>query len=277
MLGIYITAGYPNTQSTIKALRILDEANVDLIELGVPFSDPLADGPVIQKAAYEALQQGMNLDKVFELLAEARKPGVQATSGKGLNNVILFSYYNPLYAYGWDKLIQQCLKHKVRGALIPDLPVDEAEILSKKFKDAGLDLILLAAITSTEERLRRIYDLSSPFIYLVSRIGITGSDSDNASLRGAERSEAILTSPSGSSGQAMQSPSAVIQKLKSFGNKPIGLGFGIDSRTKVEDAYKAGADMAIVGTKAVRVLENCDESMSCFKEFIKALKAPVEV
>lgn len=265
MLGIYITAGYPNTQSTIKALRILDEANVDLIELGVPFSDPLADGPVIQKAAYQALEQGMNLDKIFDLLAEARSAGVQAAPGKGLNNVILFSYYNPLYAYGWDKLIQQCLKHQVRGALIPDLPVDEAEILSKKFKDAGLDLILLAAITSTDERLRRIYDLSSPFIYLVSRIGITGSDSDVQKLSN-ERS--TLSNE--------QSVENIIQKLKSFGNKPIGLGFGIDSRTKVEDAYRSGADMAIVGTKAVRVLENCDESMNCFKEFIKALKVPVE-
>ncbi len=265
MLGIYITAGYPNTQSTIKALKILDEANVDLIELGVPFSDPLADGPVIQKAAYQALQQGMNLDKIFALLEEARSQGIKASSGKGLNNVILFSYYNPLYAYGWDKLIKQCQAHQIRGALIPDLPVDEAEVLSKKFKDAGLDLILLAAITSTDERLRKIYDLSSPFIYLVSRIGITGSDSDVQSLKG-------------NSSTSVDRPlSSVISKLKSFGNKPIALGFGIDSRTKVEDAYKTGADMAIVGTKAVRVLEACDESLNCFKEFIKALRAPVEV
>ena len=208
----------------------------------------------------------MNLDKIFDLLQEARSLGVHAAPAKGLNNVILFSYYNPLYAYGWDKLIKQCQAHQVRGVLIPDLPVDEAEILSKKFKAAGLDLVLLAAITSTEERLRRIYDLSSPFVYLVSRIGITGSDSDNASLRGAERSEATW-----------QSPGAVIEKLKSFGNKPIALGFGIDSRAKVEEAYQAGADMAIVGTKAVRVLENCDESLNCFKEFIKTLKAPAKV
>ena len=105
MLGIYITAGYPSKEHTVKALRILDEANVDLIELGVPFSDPLADGPVIQKAAHQALEQGMNLDKIFDLLQEARSTGVNAAPGKGLNNVILFSYYNPLFAYGWDKLI----------------------------------------------------------------------------------------------------------------------------------------------------------------------------
>ncbi len=272
MLGIYITAGYPSTEHTIKALQILDEANVDLIELGVPFSDPLADGPVIQKAAHQALAQGMNLDKIFELLATTRSLGIKATPGKGLNNVILFSYYNPLYAYGWDKLIKQCQAHKVTGILIPDLPVDEAEILSEKFKTAGLNLTLLAAITSPEERLRKIYELSSPFIYLVSRIGITGSDSDAASVKeqGSKTKAENVSSND-------QSSLTVLSKLKSFGNKPIALGFGIDSRDKVEAAYQAGADMAIVGTKAVRVLENCDESLKCFQEFIKTLKAPMKV
>ena len=254
MLGIYITAGYPNTQSTIKALRILDEANVDLIELGVPFSDPLADGPVIQKASHQALQQGMNLDKIFELLNEARSSGVKSAPAKGLNNVILFSYYNPLFSYGWDKLIQQCQRYQVKGVLIPDLPVDEAEELSKKFKDAGLDLVLLAAITSTEKRLRKIYDLSSQFVYLVSRIGITGSNEDVKTIN------PVSPLP------------AIIAKLKSFGDKPIGLGFGIDSREKVEEAYKFGAEIAIIGSKAVKILEEDDAELTQFKSFIQGLQ-----
>ncbi|MDA0771684.1 MAG: tryptophan synthase subunit alpha [Cyanobacteria bacterium] len=241
MLGIYITAGYPNADATIEALRILEKSQVDLIELGVPFSDPLADGPVIQKAAFESLQQGMNLDKVFDLFKQS---GVKTKT-------ILFSYYNPLFAYGWDKLIQQCLINKISGILIPDLPVDEAEELSTKFKAAGLDLVLLAAITSTEERLKRIYDLSNPFVYLVSRVGITG-----AGDAGKDQSEKELLDQT-------------IAKLKSFGNKPIALGFGIDSREKVEAAYRQGADMAIIGTKTVTLTED----LKAFENFIASVKS----
>jgi tryptophan synthase alpha chain len=259
MLGIYITAGYPNTETTIKALKVLDEANVDLIELGVPFSDPLADGPVIQRASHQALELGMNLDKIFELLKQARSSGVKSAPDKGLNNVILFSYYNPLFAYGWDKLIEQCLANQVRGVLIPDLPVDEAAILSQKFKDAGLDLVLLAAITSTAERLRRIYDLSSQFVYLVSRVGITGSSDDIAKLKVDENKEETMLINT-------------MNKLKSFGDKPIGLGFGIDSREKVEAAYKLGAQIAIIGSKAVKILEEDDAGLTQFKSFINGLQ-----
>jgi tryptophan synthase alpha chain len=259
MLGIYITAGYPNSKATVQALRILDEADVDLIELGVPFSDPMADGPVIQNASHKALELGMNLDKIFDLIKEACSNGIKASPDKGLHNVLLFSYYNTLMAYGWDKLITQCVANQIRGVLIPDLPVDEAEELTAKFKSAGLNLTLLAAITSSEERLRRIYNLSSPFVYLVSRIGVTGSDKDIAMLK-SNTDEALRLSET-------------ISKLKSFGKKPIALGFGIDSRSKVEEAYQAGADMAIVGTKAIRVLESCDESMSCFRGFIKTLQS----
>lgn len=241
MLGIYITAGYPNANATIEALCILDKAGVDLIELGVPFSDPLADGPVIQKAAFESLKQGMNLDKIFDLY---KKAGIKTKT-------ILFSYYNPLYVYGWDKLIKQCLINKISGILIPDLPVDEAEELSAKFKAAGLDLVLLAAITSTEERLKRIYDLSSPFVYLVSRVGITGAG--DATKEKAEQELLDKT----------------IAKLKSFGDKPIALGFGIDSKDKVEAAYRQGADMAIIGTKTVTLTED----LKAFEDFISSIKS----
>lgn len=250
MLGIYITAGYPNADATIEALRILEKSQVDLIELGVPFSDPLADGPVIQKAAFESLQQGMNLDKVFDLFKQS---GVKTKT-------VLFSYYNPLFAYGFDKVIVKCKEAGIQGALIPDLPVDEAEDLAEKFKAAGLDLVLLAAITSTEERLKRIYDLSSPFVYLVSRVGITGSDSDLSSLRGAEATK-----------QSSRQLEDVMKKLKSFGNKPIAIGFGIDSKEKVDATFKQGADMAIIGTKTVKLSENLKE----FESFISSLKTKV--
>ncbi|MDD9898560.1 MAG: tryptophan synthase subunit alpha [Candidatus Melainabacteria bacterium] len=249
MLGIYITAGYPDERRTIELLQFLDKSQVDLIELGVPFSDPLADGPVIQAAAFQALQQGTNLDRIFEIYKQADIK----------TKTILFSYYNPLYAYGWDKIIKQCLINGISGILIPDLPVDEAEELCKKFNDAGLDLVLLAAITSTEERLKRIYELSQPFVYLVSRVGITGSDDDIASLRG------------GTAKQSTNQLDEVMKKLKSFGDKPIALGFGIDSPEKVEAAYKQGADMAIIGSKTVKLSEDLTE----FENFIDSLKTKV--
>lgn len=225
MLGIYITAGYPNAQTTTEALKALDaDSSVSIIELGVPFSDPVADGPVIQAASYQALQQGMNLDKIFTLFKEAEIK----------TDTILFSYFNPLNAYGFDNLIEKCKETGIRGALIPDLPIEEAEKLITKFKEAGLDLILLAAVTSTDERLEQIAKLSNPWIYLVSRTGVTGSNKP---------------------GQSFDLKS-IISKLKSHATeKKVAIGFGIDSPEKVQAAYDDGADIAIIGTKAVKILD----------------------
>lgn len=262
MLGIYITAGYPNKETTVKALQVLDELGVDLIELGVPFSDPLADGPVIQKASHEALKQGINLDVIFDIVYQSRQNKLAAKHNthnqqnqcsiirKGLDNLILFSYYNPLYAYGFEKLCQKCNEHGISGVLIPDLPVDEAGELSKLLKKYNLTLTLLAAVTSTDERLKRIAELSEPFVYLVSRTGITGSQGDvnNEVLRN------------------------IIAKLKTHTNKPIGVGFGIDSAVKVKETLALGADMAIVGTKAVKLLEeDKSDNLNLFREFISSL------
>ncbi len=258
MLGIYITAGYPSEKATIEALKILNEKKVDVIELGVPFSDPLADGPTIQKASYEALQAGMNLDKIFELVINARAESELETK-KGLDNVILFSYFNPLEQYGFDKLISRAKEVGVRGVLIPDLPLDKAEILSAQFKENGLDLILLVALTSTQERIKKLCALSHPWIYLVSRIGITGknihADSDSKDFSGAN-SERI---------------EKMIQEMRAYGSETIALGFGIDNKEKVEAAYKLGADMAIIGSKTVQL----SESMIEFESFLKDLKPAV--
>lgn len=260
MLAIYITAGYPTVGTTVTALRILDKAGIDIIELGVPFSDPLADGPVIQRASHTALSNGVNLDRIFEMVDAARADGVQA-AGKGLDNIILFSYYNPLFAYGFDKLIARCLEHKIRGVLIPDLPVDEATELRARFEAAGLHLVLLAAITSTDERLAMIAQNSSPFIYLVSRIGTTGSNDDIRSLRAGAVAD---------TGSRLRE---VIAKLRAAApDKLIGLGFGIDSPERVHEAYEQGADIAIIGSKAIRVMEE-DSKLEAFTKFIDSLKS----
>lgn len=259
MLGIFITAGHPNIEKSIKALQILDEAQVDLIEFGVPFSDPLADGPAIQKSSHEALEAGVNLDKIFEIIKEAKaKQGIELKDfnqngfeQKGLKNIILFSYYNPLLAYGFEKLIKQCKEHGVRGVLIPDLPMDEAHELTEEFKQNNLDIVLLAAPTTTETRAKQICDLSSPFVYLVSRTGTTGS------AENFDQKDNLKT---------------LIKDLKKFTDNPIGVGFGIDEKKKVDQVLELGADMAIIGSKAVKVLESDNDNLDDFSKFIKSLK-----
>ncbi len=260
MLGIYITAGYPDLETTKKALHCLDDEGVDLIEIGVPFSDPLADGPAIQKSSYEALQNGVNLEKIFKLVKETRSETAKRKKRKGLDNIILFSYYNPLYSYGFDELIKSCKDAGVRGVLIPDLPVEEAENLCQKFKDADLDLILLIAITSSKERIKKISELSNPWIYLVSRTGVTGSKEDIKNLDSKSKTDDID-----------ERLKEIIKSIKTNTNKKIAIGFGIDSKEKVDHTLSIGADMAIIGSKTVKLLG--EKGIDGFADFIQNLKA----
>lgn len=250
MLGIFITAGHPNIDKSVRALEVLDEAQVDLIELGVPFSDPLADGPTIQESSHQAIENGVNIDTIFEIIQKARKTSKNKTE-TGLNNLILFSYYNPLNAYGFEKLADECLKNNVKGVLIPDLPMDEAKEIAELFHHKNLHLVLLAAPTTTKDRAKMICELSSPFVYLVSRTGITGGSEDishNAKLK------------------------ELITELKGYSQRPVALGFGIDSPEKVKEARGLGADMAIIGSKTVKVLA-ADQSpnLDDFAKFIKSV------
>ena len=261
MLGIFITAGHPDYTKSLQALQILDEEGVDLIELGVPFSEPLADGPTIQNASHIAISQGMNLDKLFDLVAEARSQGFKQ-AGKGLDNLILFSYFNPLYAFGIERVIAKCKEVGAKGVLIPDLPLEEAEHYVTMFKQAGLTLTLLAAITSTDQRLEQISKHSSPFTYLVSRIGITGTADEVKSLD-AQQKQAI-------NDEVLKDVISKIRAAKE--GQAIGLGFGIDSAAKVQAAYDIGADMAIIGSKAIKVLEqDSTEDLAQFRSFIQSV------
>lgn len=259
MLGIFLTIGHPSIEKSIQALNVLHEEQVDLIELGVPFSDPLMDGPVIQKSSHEALDNGVNLDKIFEILSEAKKdPSYQKDQdssfiqAKGLNNLVLFSAYNPLHVYGFDKLIKKCVEHNIKSVLIPDLPLDESEEVRDKFDKHGIGLVLLVAPTSTHERKEKICKISNPFIYLVSRVGTTGGGENfdqNEELKG------------------------IIKELKANTKHPIAVGFGIDKGEKVKQVLGMNADIAIVGSKAVKVLsEDQSADLSEFRNFIKDLK-----
>jgi len=173
----FITAGDPDLATTRALLVELANAGADVIELGVPFSDPMADGPVIQRASERALKHGFGLEEIFKVVAEAR--------AKIETPIVLFSYYNPLLQYGVDRLAREAKHAGVDGILVTDLTPEEAEEFAATLKLNELNMIFLVAPTSTDDRLRKISAYASGFVYAVSRTGVTGARenlSDEAEL-----------------------------------------------------------------------------------------------
>jgi len=219
----YITLGDPNLEITYRLVLELEKAGADIVELGVPFSDPLADGPVIQKATERALQSGFTLRKGLELVSRVRKESDLP--------LVLFSYYNPLFAYGFQSLAADAQASGVDGLLIIDLSVEEAELPVAMLRERKLDTIFLAAPTSTEDRIRRISRFSSGFIYAISRTGVTGMQ------------------PSISEDVA-----PLVSRIRLYSNLPIAVGFGISKPEQVKEVGSQ-ADGAVVGSAIVRCIE----------------------
>ncbi len=242
----FITAGDPDLETTAKALAILDQAGADLIELGVPYSDPLADGPVIQAAATRALQQGVTLDQVLNLVKEV--------SPKLRSPIILFTYYNPIFHRGIELFVEQIAKAGVKGLVVPDLPLEEAENILKITAQKGIDLILLVAPTSPIERIKAICDQSQGFIYLVSVTGVTGVRSEVAS-----------------------NVETLLPQLRTVTDKPIGVGFGISEPEQALQVKKWGADGVIVGSAFVKRLAQTDpaEGLREIESFCRSLKEAI--
>jgi tryptophan synthase alpha chain len=242
----FITAGDPNLETTAKALRVLDRNGADLIELGVPYSDPLADGPTIQAAATRALQKGVGLEDVLQIVKEAKNE-VKAP-------IILFTYYNPIFYRGVASFLTQVVEAGVSGLVIPDLPLEEAETVLKPASEMGIDLTLLVAPTSPIERIRAIASHSQGFIYLVSVTGVTGMRSHIAT-----RVEDLLSS------------------LRSATDKPIGVGFGISDVQQAKQVKEWGADAVIVGSALVKRLAEGtpEESLVSIGEFCQSLKQAI--
>lgn len=225
----YIMAGYPSGKDTLRLFRVLEETGADIIELGVPFTDPLADGPVIQKASEEALRTGMNLSKTLELLREIRK--------NSTTPVVLMTYYNPVFKYGEERFVKDALMSGADGVIIPDLPPEESGPLRRFARSGGLDTIFLVAPTSTPQRLKLIAKNSTGFIYYVSITGITGS---RLNLDGSQH--------------------GIIEFLRSITNKPIAIGFGIS--TPQEARLVAGfSDGVIVGSAIIKRLESGESEL----------------
>ncbi|RCJ27010.1 tryptophan synthase subunit alpha [Nostoc minutum NIES-26] len=242
----FITAGDPDLATTAAALQTLDRNGADIIELGVPYSDPLADGPVIQAAATRALERGTNLDRVLEML--------QATTPSLRSPIVLLIYYNLILHRGIDKFLQQIAAAGVAGLVVPDLPLEEAPGLLEPASKMGIDLILLIAPTSSTQRIEAIARSSQGFIYLVSVTGVTG----------------IRT-------EVETRVSDLLKQIRDVTGKPIGVGFGISQVSHARQVREWGADAAIVGSAFVKRLAEGtpEQGLSAIAEFCQSLKAAI--
>jgi tryptophan synthase alpha chain len=225
----FLMAGDPDLATTRAALLALQEAGADLIELGIPYSDPLADGPVIQAAASRALAAGTTPGRVLELLRGLR--------GELTLPVVLFTYSNPLLNRGMEAFCRDAAAAGAAGLVVPDLPLEEAERLSPIAAAAGLDLVLLVAPTTPPERMARIAAASRGFTYLVSVTGVTG-------VRTAMESRV----------------GGLVSQLKALGPTPVAVGFGISGPEQALQVRHWGADGAIVGSALVKVMHEAKAS-----------------
>ncbi len=236
----YIMAGDPDLERTGEVILLFERQGADIVELGIPFTDPLADGPTIQRAAERALKRGVTLTKVLTFTEEIRKftdiP------------IVFMTYYNPLFRYGVDRFVRDAVSAGVDGVIVPDLPPEEAAELIGCAGYEGLATIFLLAPTSTEERIRKVSKASTGFIYYVSITGITGAR--------LKVDESLYNS---------------IQKIKNMTNKPLCVGFGVSTPEEAA-MVSAVSDGVIVGSAIVRVL---DESPEKLKDFVAELRKAI--
>ncbi len=219
----YITAGDPSPSRTPELVAALELGGADLIELGVPFSDPIADGPVIQRGAERALRAGTNVAKVLEIAREIRKSSQIP--------LLLFTYLNPVLRYGLEKLARDAQNAGIDGCLLTDLSVEEAEPYVSAMRSAALDTVFLAAPTSTPERLKLVAKYSTGFVYLVSRTGVTG-----------ER-ESVSTAVA-----------PLVRSMRERSSLPLAVGFGISTPEQAREVAQI-ADGVVVGSAFVRLIE----------------------
>ena len=217
----YITGGYPDMETCRRILEVMAEAGAEIIELGIPFSDPIADGVTIQEATFKALQAGTTPKKVLELAKEF--------SSKHDVSIVILTYLNPVYRMGLRRFMEEASSHGVGGVIIPDLPLEEAGPVKRIAMEHGVSLVLLAAPTTSDERLARILDETMGFAYLVSLTGTTG-----------ERESLPPT--------AIQ----LLRRSKSLNpEKPVAVGFGVSRPDQAVELARLGADGIIVGSRII--------------------------
>ncbi|KAJ3216196.1 tryptophan synthetase [Clydaea vesicula] len=233
----YITAGYPHADSTVPAMLALQEGGTDIIELGVPFSDPIADGPTIQNASFVALQNGVDIKKCLSYVKEARSLGLTVP-------VVFMGYYNPFLIYGFDNLMNDC-KDLINGFIIVDLPPEESVVFRDLCYDNGLSVIPLIAPSTTESRIKNLVQIADAFIYVVSTMGVTGA---------RDKVDSALPN--------------LVSRIRKHTSVPLAVGFGVSTREHFVTVAEH-ADGVVVGSKIINVLkestkENFEENLRTY-------------
>lgn len=246
----YVVAGYPDEKGTISAVRGLVKGGADIIELGLPFSDPLADGPVIQNASHQALQKGINLTRFINLVKKIRKETDIP--------LVLMTYTNLLYKRGYDKFIALAKKAGIDGFILPDMPIEESKEYLKAIHKNKADGIFLISPNTSKERIKKIVKASSGFLYLVSVYGTTGKQQE-----------------------IQQYTIDAIKNTKKLvkGKIPLGVGFGVSNQRQARFIIECGADGVIVGSAFLRLIDNLPqkEIESGIASFTRNLKSSTKL
>ena len=221
----YVVAGYPNLEFTKKFLENLDKTSIDILEVGVPYSDPLADGKLISEASFTASEAGVTTDTVFDLINEVKE--------KVTKPLVFLIYYNLIFSYGINKFIKKCVECGIKGLLVPDLPYEEAKELFEKAKENNIDFIPFVSVTS-QDRIEKVASRGSGFVYAIGSLGVTGSK--QVDLPRLEK---------------------FIENIRTKTDLPVSLGFGIKNNDNVNTMRKF-ADGVIVGTSIVEITKSND-------------------
>ncbi len=233
----FITCGFPSMEGFLELFKILDRNNADIIEVGIPFSDPLADGPVIQATSKIALENGINTDVIFKYLTRAREESSKP--------IVIMTYFNTVYRYGVEKFLKKSKGAGVNGIIVPDLPLEEFKYYFKDFKEANIDNIMFASLTSSRERLMAVARKSRGFIYCISVKGVTG-------VRNNVNPEVI----------------SFLKGLRKITELPLALGFGLSNRKQIAQ-IKDYCDGVIIGSKILSLVLEADD----FKDGIKKVES----
>ena len=242
-LAPFVTVGFPDVETSVALVRTVLEAGGHMLELGVPFSDPLADGPTVQMTSYRALQNGVTVSTCLEVLRDLRVSGVDAP-------MVLMGYYNPFLRYGLDRFLDDAKTAGMDGMIVPDLPTEEAVVLSRMTAERGIHLIPLLAPTSSDDRIRDACKAAGGFIYCVSVTGVTG----------ARRSLSEQTA-------------GLVARIRRHTDLPVLVGFGVSRREHLE-AISEFADGAIVASAMLDAVNRApeDRKLDAAREFITSLK-----
>lgn len=241
----YFPLGFPDAETSLNVIEAMSAAGADAFEIGLSFSDPLADGPVIQHATQIALEQGITVAKALAMIAELRAHGVKQP-------FLLMGYFNPMLAYGLECFVNDAAAAGVDGFIVPDLPPEEADDLDRLCADRGLGLIYFLAPTSTDERLKLVAAKARGFIYLVSLTGVTGARSKLADNLGA-----------------------FVARVRHATTTPIAIGFGVSTPEQAAEVSRL-ADGVIVGSRVVQIVDRAEDKAQAAAQFVRELKAAMK-